>query len=130
MSYFADLSQYAYGYSEPNVLNVGWLSAEQPFVKGETSPKFREALHQLVQHPILLHRGFHLCEFCSIGNSSITDAPQAGNGQIRVRGQDGNWYAAPTMIYHYVESHGYKPPAIFIAAVFNPMEIGTENDTL
>jgi hypothetical protein len=26
----------------------------------------------------------------------------AGNGQIRVLSKKGKWYAAPTLIYHYV----------------------------
>ena len=37
-----------------------------------------------------------------------------GNGEIRVQGPDQRWYAAPTMVVHYVVSHRYKPPQPFL----------------
>lgn len=40
-----------------------------------------------------------------------------GNGEIRVAGAGGQVYAAPTLIYHYVADHHYKPPAEFVRAV-------------
>ena len=39
-----------------------------------------------------------------------------GNGEIRVRGEAA-YYASPTLIYHYVVAHHYKPPEEFIEAV-------------
>jgi hypothetical protein len=39
-----------------------------------------------------------------------------GSGEIRVPG-DRKVYAAPILIHHYVEAHGYKPPEEFIEAV-------------
>lgn len=66
MTYFADLTRYLYGppEPEPDVLNVGWLDVGYPFHRGETSSEFREALSRLAERPILLHRGFHVCDFC------------------------------------------------------------------
>ena len=40
-----------------------------------------------------------------------------GNGEIRVTGEDGTVYAAPTMIAHYVAEHHYLPPQEFVDAV-------------
>jgi len=40
-----------------------------------------------------------------------------GNGEVRVRAPDGRWYAAPTLVAHYVAVHGYLPPAPFVGAV-------------
>ncbi|MCX7805518.1 MAG: hypothetical protein N3A38_10060 [Planctomycetota bacterium] len=37
--------------------------------------------------------------------------------EIRVLGRDGKIYAAPTLIYHYVVAHKYRPPQEFIDAV-------------
>jgi hypothetical protein len=40
-----------------------------------------------------------------------------GNGEIRVSGKDGIVYAAPTLVCHYIQAHGYFPPEEFIEAV-------------
>jgi hypothetical protein len=44
-----------------------------------------------------------------------------GTAEIRVFGPMGAIYAAPTLIYHYVAEHHYKPPAEFVhAAITSP----------
>jgi hypothetical protein len=40
-----------------------------------------------------------------------------GNAEIRVFGEYETIYAAPTLIYHYVSEHHYKPPVEFVRAV-------------
>jgi hypothetical protein len=124
MTYFADLSPYLYTGPEPDVLNIGWLDAAYPFRQGETSPEFQEALGRLVERPILLHRGFQVCGFCP--RKRRNDHLARGNGQIRVLGRNGIWYAAPTMVHHYVVAHQYQPPAEFADAVLNPAAVGWE----
>ena len=116
MTYFADLTPHTYVKTADTrtVLNIGWLSDREPFPRGDTSAEFREKLKELCQHPIHRHRGFHECDLCPAGR-----ARARGNGQIRVVGRDGMCYAAPTLIEHYVESHGYCPPLAFIDAVVN-----------
>jgi hypothetical protein len=52
--------------------------------------------------------------------------PHAGNGQIRVLSKKGNLYAAPTLVYHCVTQHGYRPPKEFIEAVVAPHGVGTD----
>lgn len=124
MSYFADLTPHTY--TETNgasVLNVGWLDASHPFPQGETTPAFRESLRHLCERPILLHRGFHVCQFCPDDDRNVSPPvhpERRGNGQIWVQGADGVWYAAPAMVFHYVTEHRYLPPAAFIEAVFHP----------
>ena len=115
MSFFADLTTHSYTnrQAEPGVLNVGWLGEGEAFPSGDTPANFRERLAELCAHPILLHRGTHVCEFCR--NAS-------GNGQVRVRDAQGVWYSAPTMIHHYVTEHRYLPPADFIEAVLHPSD--------
>lgn len=117
MTYFADLTGYSYDGDEPNVINIGWLDKEHPFVTGRVSSAFLEALLELCRAPILLHRGQHACQFCQ------SDEPALGNGQIRVRDHEGTVFAAPVMIGHYVMGHRYRPPAPFMQAVLNPREI-------
>lgn len=119
MTYFPDLSEYKRFPRRPGVLNVGWLDEAHPIAIGETTVEFQNALKDICNAPILLFRGFHLCEFCEPGNQV------QGNGQIRVEDQNSQVYAAPTMIYHYVTVHGYRPPREFIEAVLNPKRIIT-----
>jgi hypothetical protein len=122
MTFFADLTPHSYTPTDGLlVLNIGWLDKGCPFVRAATSPQFHEALRLLCQRPIHLHRGFHICQFCPREDPAIwppSDPRRLGNGQIRVLGRDGDtWYAAPTMIYHYVVAHEYQPPEVFIEAV-------------
>ena len=124
MTYVADLTPYLYGLPEPeqNVLNVGWLDVAYPFHRRETSAEFQQALKRLVERPILLHPGFHVCEFCP--RDRRDNYSSRGNGQIRVLGRNGIWYAAPTMVHHYVVTHEYQPPPEFVDAVLNPVAVG------
>jgi hypothetical protein len=41
---------------------------------------------------------------------------RSSNGEIRVAGEQ-VVYAAPLLIIHYIEEHGYLPPAEFLEAV-------------
>lgn len=40
-----------------------------------------------------------------------------GSGEIHVTGSDGQMYAAPTLILHYIAHHSYVPPQAFLTAV-------------
>lgn len=126
MTFFDDLTPHTYTMDaeEVGVLNVGWLGERQPFQTGPTPTAFRDALEALCDNRIGLHRGFHVCEYCL--RKTRDDWAQIGNGQIRVRAQNGAWYVAPTMIHHYVSEHDYRPPDGFINAVLNPKEIADD----
>jgi hypothetical protein len=121
MAYFADLSNYAYSGDRPKgpavMLNVGWLAAEQPFPTGACPADFIARLRELAQKPVALMRGFHWCEFCP--RPIDWERTPRGSGEIRVSGVRGVTYAAPALVLHYVEAHGYRPPEEFIAAVLN-----------
>jgi len=49
-------------------------------------------------------KGEHLCPFCNKAE---------GDGELILRGQDMKWYVSPVLILHYIEAHGYVPPAIW-----------------
>ncbi|WP_040351787.1 DUF7919 family protein [Blastopirellula marina] len=104
------------------MLNIGWLGEGKPFPAGPISSEFRDALRQLCEMPILKHRGFHGCELCGLRS------PYVGNGQIRVKDQAGQVFAAPTMVSQYVEIHEYQPSDVLIEAALN--SIGTSADGL
>jgi len=124
MACYEDLTPYTYTPNDDKtVVNIGWLEMGHEFETGPTSEEFRAALARLCKAPILLHRGHHDCQFCD----RKWDEWPIASGQIRVLGQNGKWYAAPTLVIHYVEAHEYLPPAKFIDAVLNPVAIGTDD---
>jgi hypothetical protein len=134
MPYFEDLTPYTY--CEPlatPMFNVGWLSRDHAFPTGDVPARLADRLHDLCRHPVVLHRGYHCCDLCppsSIRTPAEADEEFArhrdryGNGQIRIRGRDGVWFAAPQLIGHYVTAHRYRPPEAFLAALEDPDVVG------
>jgi hypothetical protein len=143
MTYYKDLTRYEYFVEheplEPKPLNVGWLSDAHPFDIGETSQEFKERLFTfcLDKFVVQIARGFHVCELCApqsaerwYKESESRYGKQAywcsiGNGEIRVIDK-AVVYAAPTLIYHYIVEHQYRPPDEFIDAVLSGPQPDTE----
>lgn len=124
MSYFPDLSPYAYGHRKhPGVVHVGWLDGIHEYNKGAVAARFIDYLNELATEPVELYRGFHVCEICSRPKGLLTHEEQyawmrgrSSNGEIRVT--RGNiTYAAPVLIMHYIQEHGYLPPQEFLDTV-------------
>jgi hypothetical protein len=136
VAYFPDLAPYGYGHGvHPCVVRVGWLDAVRSFPKGLVAPRLIEKMKLLAANPVELRRGRHVCELCiepadvvktfvpSMGKlidpncSWLRWAEQrCGNGEIRVAAE-GIVFAAPVLVIHYIEEHGYLPPAEFLKAV-------------
>jgi hypothetical protein len=147
MTYYDDLSPYEYWpeHEPPRLkpINVGWLGEGELFPTGETSQEFKAKLFEfcLDEYLVNIARGFHTCELCNISDEEWYEQSKArygeeapwwslGNGEIRVIGQSAV-YAAPTLIYHYVVEHNYKPPEEFIEAVLSGPPPGSkEHETL
>lgn len=122
MAFFEDLTPHTYAPTGGlEILNVGWLDEGRPFAVGPTSQDFQQALLELCKRPIILHRGMHACCYCRGKREN-----RAGNGQIRVMSQKGIWYAAPTLVHHYVSVHEYSPPTDFVEAVQSPIAVGID----
>jgi hypothetical protein len=138
VAYFPDLAPYSYGrFPHPGVVHVGWLDGVHPFPKGYVDGRLIEKMKLLATEPVELYRGTHTCEVCTQpkdliktyitdrGNRKLVDpeshwakwtAERSSNGEIRVA-SDGITYAAPVLIVHYIEEHGYLPPARFLEAI-------------
>jgi len=124
MSYFPDLTEYAYIPGAPGdaaLKNVGWLG---PGVEFETSTPEPEFLEQLWLHclvSVAQTRGLYECHLCASKESNVAqrDGKQLllGSAEIRVLSKTGEIYAAPNLIYHYVSVHRYAPPRAFVEAV-------------
>jgi len=130
MTYFPDGSSYAYGpesgEDRSRLVNVGWLSADHAYVRGEVPNDLTTKLARLCRHGINRMRGFHVCEFCPEGPADrrghMTFARDevgeflVGSAEIRVPESGQRVFAALDMIIHYVTEHGYKPPDDFLRA--------------
>jgi hypothetical protein len=131
MTYLADLSESAFLTRHVpagvRVLAVGWLDRDHEFPRGPVPEGFLDALFAACRdHETEVTRGLHLCPFCPIPDEMwppITaerggDAVTLGHAEVRFLGnQADTWLAAPTLIFHYVEAHAYRPPHEFIEAV-------------
>lgn len=126
--YFQDMTEYRYGRKKESSLNIGWLEAGHPVHKGEVSKEFMEKLWKYLRYPVNIYRGFHTCNLCIHPEDGIPvveangEKRKVGYYEIRVWGNDGKVYAAPSLFYHYITHHNYKPPQEFIDAVMSAEE--------
>ncbi|MFD3723441.1 hypothetical protein [Streptomyces sp. NPDC058674] len=124
MTYYPDLATYDYNYHEPpQGLTVGWLEGDEDFAVGESSNEFVANLLDLGAFLDHKARGFHHCTICTVLTEPMATSPRTGksyplgHAEIRATASDGSLYVAPNLIIHYVQEHGYIPPAEFIEAV-------------
>lgn len=126
--YFADLAFYSYRlpFSFDSVQCVGWLDSLHEYTQGDVSPSFVERLKAIVlrrtstfDSHVNVVRGIHPCNFCG-KDISVVD----GDGRREMLGMSELWlpfqaryFAAPSLVCHYVAEHHYCPPDSFIQAV-------------
>lgn len=126
--YYADISRYAKNMKAPleSVRNAGWLDSEHDFEKGDPPQEFLAKLGSVISSfgALNVHvnriRGMHPCSLCKqrgpfkIGQNGIA----IGSSMLWIPEiEQGRYWAAPSLIYHYVEEHAYLPPEGFIRAV-------------
>jgi hypothetical protein len=123
IAHHPDLSPYDdLGDTPAQALRVGWISADHPFPTGDAPPGLVLALLSLVRdHPVNRVRSWEPCTICTDPPYPIVMEIEGttlhlGDAEIRVTGEDGTVYAAPSLIAHYVAEHRYLPPAPFIDA--------------
>ena len=126
MANYPDLSGCEYVGAEPGsrCLAVGWLDPAHEYARGDVSPEFFERLCQLLVEPwsFVASGGVHRCGFCRFsGGGSATYkshqiASSGGSGMLFVP-RESTIYVSPTNIAHYIDAHGYCPPADFQRAV-------------
>ncbi|QGM47656.1 hypothetical protein [Methylocystis heyeri] len=132
MTYYEDLSEYSYhggAFHRPGTWNVGWLGLGHEFQKAEPTKEVLDKLWRFCRISVAQMRGIHDCEFC--GDDSYYaerdgEALLLGTSEIRVFSPTGKIYAAPTLIYHYIEHHNYRPPDEFIQALKDGLEPGSQ----
>jgi hypothetical protein len=123
--YYPDLSVYEYNRRPvPGVKNVGWLDTEHAFETGSLPSSTLIKIRWLAsERRVCQSRGFHECPFCVLEHEDA-DWSRRSSAEIWVPDPDtGGFFAAPELVGHYVEAHGYLPPPVFVAAV-DRLEIG------
>jgi hypothetical protein len=122
--YFADLELCCYhngpfdadNWSVP-LRAVGWLERPHPFPTGTVSetllPKLKKMLEQTSQsYSQYSFRGLHVCSHCPGLPSPLSKS----HLNLFVPGAAAV-YVAPAGIVHYIETHSYLPPEVFLGAV-------------
>ena len=124
MTYFEDLSSYEYAANlvRADTRNVGWLDHEHAFPRKPPSETLLDRLWAYCRVSVAQTRGVHACAMCPPSDLSYRAERHGvsvllGTSEIRVFGNDGIVYAAPTLVYHYVSRHHYSPPEEFAAAL-------------
>ena len=121
--FYPDLSQECEVDRGPYVRAIGWLSQEHSFPTGEVPREFLDALLRHTCRPWqpVIACGAHACEFCQPDSNGRYIA---GSSNVWIPAED-VVYVAPTLVFHYIEVHGYCPPEAFIKAVLDCPEQGT-----
>jgi len=114
MSWYADLAPCDYfGHEHAgNLRSVGWLERGQPFRQEAIEAEVFKRLQELLKDtwsPIV-SPGAHACDLCRF------DPEAHGSCNLFVPG-DGFLYVCPALICHYINAHGYAPPAEFCRSV-------------
>ena len=102
---------------------IGWLEPGHSFPIGEVTHQEFASIFELAVEPWQPSRflGFHDCGFCrfSEGPSSMVFGArrvEVGCNNLFVPAGD-VVFVAPSMILHYVDAHGYRPPDEFLEAI-------------
>ena len=126
---FADefrIYNYHLPYSIEGVFMVGWLDQKHGYHEGEVDSDIAAKLLRMIVEPpstfdihVNRMRGIHPCNLCGedvfVVNSVGKEIP-LGMSEIWIPG-DGRWYAAPSLVVHYITEHAYGPPAEFLEAI-------------
>jgi hypothetical protein len=115
MSFFPDLGFKTQIVSGDHVRAIGWLHPDHSYTQGEVSPLFLARLKDFAARSgdsaealyFGAFGGFHTCEFCGQAHGIRNFGVPSGD----------LLFVAPEMVVHYIEKHGYSPPAEFVHAV-------------
>jgi hypothetical protein len=126
MTYFPDLAPYACSLrdeQEPvaGLRHVGWLEGGHEFTRGTIQRAVPEKLREQCARNLVVQemRGTHPCSICGADETWLVTRlgrHLLGSAELWTPGE-GVWYAAPTLIVHYIEAHEYRPPPEYCAAV-------------
>ena len=121
--HYEDLTPYQYclPFKFSNIINIGWLSNDFDFAKCDASSELVEKLYKILtkegsfESRVNQIRGVHPCNFCG---AHKFHEPFIGSCEIWIPSLDvGAYFAAPSLVIHYISEHNYCPPKSFVDAV-------------
>lgn len=91
---------------------VGWLERGCTYPTGEVDPRVFDRLNEFRVSPWqpMVAAGYHPCGLC------LYRTEAEGKSNLFIPGE-GVIYVCPELITHYMNAHGYAPPAEFCQAV-------------
>jgi hypothetical protein len=123
MPYHKDLSLWPGPPSSEKLLAVGFLEEGQTYSTGDVSEQFFARLVELLVNPWqpFASAGRQPCGWCRFtgGPGQVhfgEHVAPIGGSLLFVPGASAA-YVAPSLIAHYIDAHGYKPPDEFQQAV-------------
>lgn len=131
MTYFPDLSAYTHPLSSSRIptRSVGWLDAGHDFPRSDAVEGLLTSLWPFCLVSVCPSRGSDLCPFCESRGVVERDGKRYvfGSAEIRVFDRAGeSAFAAPNLLYHYIEAHHYLPPSEFVDALQSGPQPQTE----
>jgi hypothetical protein len=127
--HYADMSYYTHNLRDAlvNVRNIGWLNSAATFPIGYVEPQLLDILKRAFvgdgkcdAEAVLIRSAQHCCEICGATPGFVELAGKKkplGASEIWIPGEEGSFYAAPSLVIHYIETHGYLPPSEFLDAL-------------
>jgi hypothetical protein len=129
--YFEDLTKYCFYLKKPveTVKNVGWLDAKKSFNRGEVDLYFLEKLSAIIlgSENIDVHvNRVRSADSCALFDCDVKEIKKGSRSEYLGTSEiwfpsvvEGEFFAAPSLVYHYVAEHNYLPPKEFIISVMN-----------
>ena len=127
--YFEDNTNYSHYLNTPIdvVWNVGWLERGKEYSKGKVDTdilsKFASILTATGNVDVHINRMRSLDSCALSGCNGIVVACQSmsvdlGGSEIWLPSvKKGEYFACPSLVYHYIQEHDYQPPAEFLMAI-------------
>jgi len=113
LTWYADHAECDYfPSSHPSILRaIGWLEGGKPYTRATVEPLMLNKLSEFLKEPWqpLMVLGVHECNLCTVKG-------KYGHRNLFIPA-DGILFVCPELILHYIEEHGYGPPADFCSAI-------------
>ncbi|WP_444944774.1 hypothetical protein ACJJIK_08690 [Microbulbifer sp. ZKSA006] len=127
--FYEDLSNYCYCLKIPvaTVRNIGWLDSSKKFTTGEVDDSILTKLAEILvlKGDVDVHvnwtRSLDPCALSGKTDISVLHEGKAvflGGSEVWLPSiKKGEYFAAPSLIYHYIKGYKYLPPKGFLEAV-------------
>ncbi len=114
MELYKDLTYYSFDHFE-NAYNVGWVDIDKEKNELYGCNEIIERLIPFLKYPLNTIRSLSDIKKWTYAGEEYT----LGFSELRIISDDRKVYAIPNTILYYISEKGYKPPEVFLDALFN-----------